>query len=176
MAYLMTTDPFSGAIVILTFQNPEPDSGDNFGAAVAFYENHILIGAPGDDGIAQDAGMAYLFDATTGELTRKFAIAGSFEGDRFGHAVAIDDGRYLIGAPYAVSPITAATRASAAYVFDDVNSEPVVTLFDPQPTAGDLSGPERSANISLPTCQAIRLNCRLRSPMTSAIRSLAPMP
>jgi len=140
MAYLMTTDANGDFAIIYTFQNPEPDSGDNFGASVAFYGNHILIGAPGDDGSATDAGAAYLFDATTGELIRKFENPSAFEGDHFGHAVATNDGHFLIGAPHAISPITGATRAGVAYLYDSINSQPLITLFKPDPVEGDLFG------------------------------------
>lgn len=42
--------------------NPSPDDGDRFGAAVSTQEGLILVGAPGDDTTAPDAGAAYLFD------------------------------------------------------------------------------------------------------------------
>src|SRR2546428_2901691 len=60
-------DGKSGALK-QTFFKPTPAAGDLFGAAVAAFGTDVLIGAPLDDGGAQDAGAVYLFDGTTGAL------------------------------------------------------------------------------------------------------------
>lgn len=50
---------------VMRLANPSPDADDRFGAAVATFDEFILVGAPGDDTTAFDAGAAYLFDPTT---------------------------------------------------------------------------------------------------------------
>lgn len=57
---------------IRTFQNPTPEDGDWFGHSFAYLDNHILIGAPGDDTVGVDSGAVYLFDITTGDLLHTF--------------------------------------------------------------------------------------------------------
>lgn len=56
------------------FQNPSPNVGDEFDHAVAIDGNNVLIGAGMDDTIAEDAGIAYLFDVDTGQLLRARAL------------------------------------------------------------------------------------------------------
>ncbi len=80
------------------FQNPSPNVGDEFDHAVAIDGNNVLIGAGLDDTIAEDAGIAYLFDVNTGQLLRTFQNPMPDAGDHFGHGAAIDDNNVLIGA------------------------------------------------------------------------------
>ncbi len=141
MAYLMAKDPQGGFAVLFSFQNPEPDSGDHFGAAVAIAQNHILIGAPDDDSQAPDAGSAYLFDASNGTLIVKLDNPAAFPGDRFGHAVATYFGKqFLIGAPHAISVITGATWSGMAYLFEPFSSNAPQVFFSPNPRHEDLFG------------------------------------
>ncbi len=130
--------------VLVTFHNPAPDSGDHFGAAIAFSENRVLVGAPGDDTFGEDAGAAYLFDALTGDYLAKFYGPNPFAGDRFGHAVAVSVApgqvvKYLIGAPFAIASVTNATRAGAVYVFDEALGH-LMTIEHPEPANEDLFG------------------------------------
>lgn len=75
-------------------------AGDNFGYSVAISGDVVVVGADRHDQPASDAGAAYVFQwddgdwAQTGKLTAWDAGAG----DRFGSAVAIHEGRLLVGA------------------------------------------------------------------------------
>jgi len=53
------------------FNNPTPETGGQFGESVSIDGNNVLVGAIGDDAGASNAGSAYLFDATTGNLPRR---------------------------------------------------------------------------------------------------------
>src|SRR5262245_45309123 len=66
-AYLY--DSVSGAL-LRTFENPTPAANDQFGLAASLSGNLALIGAQNDSGGGAGAGAAYVFDATTGALTR----------------------------------------------------------------------------------------------------------
>jgi hypothetical protein len=74
------------------------ESGDHFGAAVAFFGGHLAAGVPDEDvGASSNAGMVQLFDwsstapVPTGEVKQYTpGVPGKVEtGDRFGAAVVI---------------------------------------------------------------------------------------
>jgi hypothetical protein len=67
----------------LTFENPTPAAGDQFGFSVAAFGNNVLGGAFHDDTGANDAGAAYLFDGSTGVLLYTFLNPTPGDGDAF---------------------------------------------------------------------------------------------
>ena len=69
-AYLFDT---ATTTVSQTFNSPSPSLLDEFGSALASIGNTVIIGAPGDDTGAPGSGVVYLFDSTTGVLTRTIA-------------------------------------------------------------------------------------------------------
>ena len=79
--------------------------------------DYAIIGAPGDDGAAKDAGAAYIY-AFSGKNWRqeaKITAADTVAADAFGFVVSIDGTTAVVGAPKA--DIGAAKNAGAAYVF-----------------------------------------------------------
>jgi len=65
-----------------TVANPAPNTGDDFGAAVAALdERRFVVGAPGDDTIRRDAGSIYGFDApaATAELGAEIPQPGNLD-------------------------------------------------------------------------------------------------
>jgi hypothetical protein len=97
--------------LVRTFNDPtitEPFSvsglSDWFGASVALDSGLALIGAPGHNaGTYNDSGEVHLYDATTGVRLRTITspTGATIDGlaARFGEAVAMQDGRMVIGAP-----------------------------------------------------------------------------
>ena len=88
---------------------------DAFGATVALDEDTLVIGAPMKPATAPGSyanGAAYVFVRGGGSWAEqaKLTAAGA-NGDLFGYAVAVADGRAVIGAPYANS------AQGQAYVF-----------------------------------------------------------
>lgn len=85
-----------------TFNNPNPQPDDYFGAAIASVGDWVLIGAPGSLNIGESnrPGAAYLFNSLTGDLIQSFRNPNPGQ-DSFGHAVAWTGiGRdILIGSP-----------------------------------------------------------------------------
>ena len=79
--------------------------------------DYAIIGAPGDDGAAKDAGAAYIY-AFSGKNWRqevKITAADAVAEDAFGFVVSIDGTTAVVGAPKA--DIGAAKNAGAVYVF-----------------------------------------------------------
>jgi outer membrane protein assembly factor BamB len=122
-------DATTGAL-LRTFEDPTGDGKKHgFGASVALDGNRVLIGAPDAGYIDLDtgfvdfnffyAGRAYLFDATTGEMSRAFKDPElTLGGDAFGASVALGNNRALIGAPHPVGLTPIGRRKQGrAYLF-----------------------------------------------------------
>lgn len=105
-----------------------------FGYSVAIVGGNVLVGAPRDDAGGEDAGAAYLFDASTGALLRTFQKPTPVAGDRFGYSVASLDGKVVITAPLDDS---AGPDAGAAYLFDASNGTLLTTFLNPTPALDD---------------------------------------
>jgi hypothetical protein len=135
-------DSTSGALLhVLT--NPSPNSGDNFGNAVAIDGTRVVVGAYLDDTGATDSGMAYVYDLAGASPTVPIFTLNNpspAATDYFGYAVSISGMRVVVGAH---RDDTAATDAGAVYVYDlggATPSLPVVSLFNPGPAVGDNFG------------------------------------
>jgi hypothetical protein len=110
-----------------TLDNPNAfgtSEDDYFGLSVAIDGDNILIvGAPyEDDDVSNNyPGKAYIFDLTDGSLVNTIDDPNAFgttEHDRFGHAVAISDGRALISASREDDGSgTSANSSGKAYIF-----------------------------------------------------------
>ena len=75
----------ASAQAVITFQNPSPAAGEQFGSSVAATEGNVLVGARGADvGANNEAGAAYLFDPSNGTLLATFLSPGSHAGDPVG--------------------------------------------------------------------------------------------
>ena len=98
-----------------------PSSGnidDNFGTAVDVSGRYIVVGAPDSehDSSNPDVGSAYIFEydqhASLWVQHTRITPSHGEASDRFGHAVGIDDGTAIIGAPASSS-----NRTGSAYVY-----------------------------------------------------------
>jgi hypothetical protein len=133
-AYLF--DGSTGAL-LTTFLNPSPDGGDGFGFSVASLGPDILVGAPGDDTGATDAGAVYLFEASTGTLLQTFLNPtpdpppDPLAAEVFGFSVAGVGSNVLVGTP---GHEAGSTFAGAAYLFDGSTGALLRTFLDPTPT------------------------------------------
>jgi hypothetical protein len=110
-------------------ESPARRADDEFGSAVAFSidGDTILVGAPGDDEVATDAGAAHLF--TPGSATGTFRHAARLQGPSnerayFGGSVALgtqlaasgEPTIAIVGAPGAA---TGAPNSGGAYLFEE---------------------------------------------------------
>ena len=92
-------------------------SFDQFGASVALDGERLIVGAPRADIAGRiDQGAAYVFERSGATWTQvaKLVAADGLAVDTFGHAVALDGGTAVVGAPLHDA---AGSSAGAAYVF-----------------------------------------------------------
>ncbi|MCB9979520.1 MAG: FG-GAP repeat protein [Rhodospirillales bacterium] len=122
-----------------TIPNPVPAAIDGFGYSVAVSGTTAVIGVPFDDpGGVSDAGSAYVFDTTTGNLVATLNNPAPTASDYFGVNVAVDGTVAVIGA-FEDDP-GGVTGAGSAYVFDTTTGNLIATLNNPAPTASDYFG------------------------------------
>ncbi len=103
-----------------------------FGRAVSVSDRFILVGEPGDDTRANDAGAVYVYHATTGRFLRKLTAADGAEEDDFGFSVALSGNLALIGAP---GVDDTGPDAGAAYLFDVATGRQLSKRIAPEVTA-----------------------------------------
>ena len=116
----------TGALVA-TLNNPSPDANDYFGISVAISGNLAVVGAFQEDpGGVENAGAAYVFNATTGALVATLTKPTPVAYDLFGISVGISDNRVVVGA-YHDDP-GGVSFAGAAYVFDATSGDYLYTL------------------------------------------------
>lgn len=124
-------DPATGAF-IRTFQKPDAAMFDQFGFAIATLGGDVLIGAPGDDTGAPDAGAVYRFDAATGALRHVYQKPFPKAGDQFGFSIAtLANGDVLIGAPF---DAVDGPAAGAVYLLDGATGDLLQTFHNPSPS------------------------------------------
>jgi PKD repeat protein len=113
---------------VATIANPTPAADDAFGSAVAISGNTVLVGAWGDDAQTTDGGAAYLFNATTGLLTRTLVHPAPLDNAGFGGAVALSGILAVVGSP---NDLAGAGVPGAAYVYSVATGQRVLTLTNP---------------------------------------------
>ena len=119
-----TTDPFSG-----------------FGESVGAMGSNPLVGADLDDTAGPDAGAAYLFDGTTGNLLQTFLNPNPdsppFSRDVFGAALTGFGDDVLVSAP---NEDIGAEDAGIVYRFDAATGQLLQTIENPTPDISDVFG------------------------------------
>ncbi|HZF31102.1 MAG TPA: PEP-CTERM sorting domain-containing protein [Gammaproteobacteria bacterium] len=131
-------DTTTGAL-LSTLENPTPASNDQFGGAVSLSGYLALVGAQNDALGGSGSGVAYVFDAATGALTRTLANPGPTPNvvDNFGHSVAAFGNQALVSA---IGDDRGAANAGASYLFDAVTGALLQTFLNPTPGSGDFFG------------------------------------
>src|SRR5207248_2463645 len=108
--------------------HPTPAASDGFGISVAVSGNTAVVGANYDDTGAQDAGSAYVFNATSGALIATINNPTPATGDQFG-SVAISGNLVVVG-----------DKGGSAHVFNAITGALIATLTNPTPAQNDLFG------------------------------------
>ena len=127
--------------ILLTLQVEE--QGDVFARKVSDVgdvdgdgHDDVLVGAPGHDGLADNAGRAYLFSGADGSVL--LTLDGEKEGDGFGSSAGgWTDGRrtfLVVGAPNA-----GPTNGGRTYVYKGLTSEPLF-IIEADETGNALGG------------------------------------
>ncbi len=94
-----------------TLTSPAAAADGEFGASVAISGNRVVVGAPGE---AAQAGSAYLFAASSGDLIAPLAAAAPETDANFGRSVAVNGTTAAVGA----SNMSDSTLAGNVSVFD----------------------------------------------------------
>jgi hypothetical protein len=117
--------------------NPTPQSGDAFGYAMDGSDRGLLlVGAPGDEQGAIDAGCAYLYNQF-GTLLQTFTNPVPTDSDEFGHAVSfLDQERIAVSA---WQSDVGTNQAGVAYIYD-TDQTLLMCLTNPSPQASDKFG------------------------------------
>ena len=102
--------------------------GEGFGQSVAISGERVVVGAPGADVPGNNAGAAYVFDATTGFGLFKLIPSDLAPLDAFGWSVAASDGVALVGAKFHAPH-------GAAYLFDLATGQELFELSPPDVNA-----------------------------------------
>ena len=102
-----------------------------FGRGLAGGEGWIAIGNDLESGQVEYGGVAYVYDAISGDLLRTLSPPNPTAFDLFGWALAIGGGRIYVGAPNV--DLGATTNAGAVHVFDAATGDFVETLQSSHP-------------------------------------------
>ena len=114
------------------FLNPTRDAGDRFGFSVAAVANNVLVGAHQNDTHGKNAGIAYLFDGSTGRRLATFRGPRPAADDHFGGLVAGMDRMALVAAPQPFSG-----GPGFVCLLDASHAGPVHRFQHPNPHPGD---------------------------------------
>jgi hypothetical protein len=129
-------DGQTGAL-LRTFQDPAPAHQDYFGCSVAAVGNNVLVGAYEADAKTTNAGAAYLFNGSTGELLQTFYEPSPNANNWFGQSVAAVGNNVLVGCRCADK---GATNTGAAYLFNGSTGGLIRTFTNPTPGYADYFG------------------------------------
>lgn len=144
-AYLFDLAGATPELPSVVLSNPSPTAGDRFGASVSIAGNLVVVGAPGDDSMASDGGVAYVFDLA-GTLLHTLTLPSPAAGDEFGSAVAVSGGRVAVGAPGSDSGAMDAGNAAVFLVTGPSPTVPELLIGNPAPASGDRFGSSIAAS------------------------------
>ena len=109
-SWVKAIDPQSGnTLAVLTPIGPDGTDQtleSNFGNALAANDQYLLVGAPRNSEGGQLSGSAYLYDAQSFELIRKFSNPSPSEFQQFGTDVALGDDFYAVTSRDQITPNT----------------------------------------------------------------------
>jgi hypothetical protein len=94
----------------------DPAEGKGFGSAISATQQTMAIGAYRDHAVATESGSVYLFEKADGnwEFRQKVFPSDGTAGAFFGHSLAIDNDRLVVGALY---DNTLRAETGSAYVY-----------------------------------------------------------
>jgi hypothetical protein len=125
-AYVFDLNSATPTVPVRTLSNPSPAVGDYFSFALAVSETRILIGAPGDDTAAANAGTAYLYNYSSTTPLLALSSPGPATGTHFGTSLAISGSLMVVGVPH---DDTVGEDSGRAYVYDLGSGHPTVPAF-----------------------------------------------
>ncbi|WP_148285079.1 Lcl domain-containing protein [Micavibrio aeruginosavorus] len=128
----------TGAL-ISTLVSPNVQGSGFFGNSVSISGNLAAVSANGEDpGGVNNAGAAYVFNATTGALVATLANPDPTDGDSFGSNIAINGNIVAVGAH--TDDVGGTSDVGSAYTFNATTGALLATLVKPDPLASDFFG------------------------------------
>jgi len=119
----------------------DSSASDFFGSSVAIDGNNVLIGAYGDDDLADQSGAAYFYSRQGSSWIEESKIVPSQAGPaNFGRSVSLRNNTAVIGAPQDHDGSFIFKGASYIYVWDMVNWNFEQKIFSSDGSAGDNFG------------------------------------
>jgi outer membrane protein assembly factor BamB len=118
---------------------PDDPGNKRFGSSVDVAGQYAVIGASMTDANVPDAGVAYVYDITTGEQIHRLIAANPTGRERFGASVAMDDTRIVVGAPWHDYD-DYYIQSGQAYVFDRATGQELFSLSRPTPARSHYFG------------------------------------
>lgn len=135
--FLSGVAAFSPDLIKLHPRARNSQDGNAFGKAIAMSDQFIVVGQPGDDDIADNAGAVHLFDPR-GRYFKKLIPRDLAADDEFGASVAICGRVIAIGAP---GDDEAGADAGAVYLFFSTGrGEPFAKVLASDAADGDRFG------------------------------------
>lgn len=126
--------------LVTTFVNPEPQSGDVFGEALAVGDGAVFVTALGRDD------RVYSFSPTTGNVLARINNPES-RSYNFGKAIAYANSELMISAP-SYFHSSDAQNAGRSYAFNSISGQLARSYDNPEPNNNDLFGQSIAANAS----------------------------
>ena len=124
-----------------TFVRPQAGTGDFLGQSLAIANGNLLVGVPGEDTGATDAGAVFLFEPGSGpdngRFIRLYQAVNPADGGKCGSAVAAVGDNVLVGCPF---DNTGAQDAGVVQLFDGTTAELLHTFVNPAPATSDRFG------------------------------------
>ncbi|MES2599066.1 MAG: cadherin-like beta sandwich domain-containing protein [Verrucomicrobiota bacterium] len=143
IAYVYDMSSGTPTVPVVTLNNPDPASGDQFGTAVTIDGSTVAVSAAFEDTGASNTGTVYVYDVSSGTPTvptRTINNPSPAASDSFGAALAISGAHLVITT---TGDDTGASNAGNAYVYNlggATPAVPVATLLSPMPAASDSFG------------------------------------
>ncbi|MCC7517988.1 MAG: filamentous hemagglutinin N-terminal domain-containing protein [Verrucomicrobiae bacterium] len=180
-----TVNGASGAGMVFVFQgddggllyeieNPEPDVGDHFGAAIQHVGNSLVVGTPDDSFQAAGAGAVYIFDGdmsggSYGELRMILRDPKATGGDHFGLTLVSvgANPQLIVGAPMDHSMVL---EGGAVYAFREIQG---TSIYDSAPQISLLRSPAEADAGFGTTVAAVDSSLVVGAPRDSAGASAA---
>ena len=98
-------------------------TGDGIGFSVAIEGDLAVVGAPGDDELAELSGAAYIYryDGNSWVNEAKIVASDAAAFDQFGGAISLSGDRIIVGAINAASQVNSDPGAAYIFKFDGIN-------------------------------------------------------
>ncbi|WP_137699647.1 WD40 repeat domain-containing protein [Marimonas lutisalis] len=126
--------------------NGIPYNDGAFGYNTLLRGDHLIVSATYDSEVGREGGTVWIFDIDSGEIVREITSPLRAKNSEFGIALALWNGRLLIGQPDA--RVEGKRDAGAVWVFDDETGDLLQGLVAPDISSGGRFGERLAAGLA----------------------------